>query len=260
LIHLFCFVRIYYFNYFSVEIRYLLKFLFYILCLVFYSSGYTQPVSALPAVVRLGAYSSVPQHALQMTANQAVLGHLKRFAVAVYGEKRFLLRELASYQVAVAQPVASGGFGLQLAYDGNTDYNTSKVGIAYGRTLSSRITMGVQFNYWSQHIQGYGRAAQVTVEGGLLVRFSEVLHAGFQVCNPLGVVLNKWDQKLPAVYTIGLHYQPASQVAITAELVKVAALPLAVQAGWNTASHRNFGPWQASTAARRHFLLQLVLK
>jgi hypothetical protein len=232
LIHLFCFVYICSFVYFSGEIRYLLKSLFYSLCLFVYTSGYTQAVSTtVPAVVRLGTYSSMPHHALQLAANQATLGNLKTFAAAVYGEKRFLLRELASYQVAVAQPVADGAFGLQLAYTGSADYNTSKIGIAYGQPLSNRVTMGVQFNYWNQHIRGYGRAAQVTIEGGLLVRLSEAFGAGFQVCNPVGVVLQKWDQKQPTVYTIGVAYQPAPQVAITAELVKVAALPLAVQAG-----------------------------
>jgi hypothetical protein len=209
-----------------------LKFLVYIFCLVGYTHGYAQAVSvAVPAAVRLGVYSSAPQHPLQVAANQAVLGHVKTFALAVYGENRFRLRELASYQLALAQPVGAGAFALQIAYAGNVDYNTSKVGIAYGRSLRKDITIGVQFNYWNQRIQGYGSAAQVTVEGGMLVRLSDAFHAGLQVCNPFGVAFQKWDRKQPAVYTLGAAYQPAPQVALTAELVKSTALPLAVQAG-----------------------------
>jgi hypothetical protein len=69
------------------------------------------------------------------------------------------------------------------------------------------------------------------VEGGLLLHFSKAFHAGFQLSNPMGVVLHKWDRKLPAVYTMGVGYQPSPQVAVTAELLKTAELPVMVQGG-----------------------------
>lgn len=195
--------------------------------------GYAQslPIAATPAVARLGTYSSQPHHALQAAANQAALGTLKSFAAAVYSERRFLLQELSTYHIGIAQPVADGAFALQAAYTGTADYTASKIGVAYGRKLGNRVSVGVQFNYWNQHIRGYGNAAQITAEGGVLVRLTTTFHMGFQACNPAGVVFTKWDRNLPAVYTIGAGYEPSEQVAITIELRKAERLPLAVQTG-----------------------------
>lgn len=186
--------------------------------------------TASPAITRTSVYDKRFHNALQFAANQAALGNVNGFATALYGEKRFLLRELSVYHLSIAQPAGPGAFGLYLFYSGDADYNTSKTGFAYGRNLSERLAAGVQFNYWTQHIRSYGTTAQVTVEGALLVHLSEVLHVGIQVSNPVGVVLNKAAEKLPGIYTIGAGYQPSPNVAITTEFIKIKKMPVAVQA------------------------------
>jgi len=188
-------------------------------------------VATLPAVVHVGVYRPAPQHALEAAANQAVLGGLNHFAAALYSERRFGLQEISLYHIAVAQPVGDGAFGMHLSYSGNADYNASKIGAAYGRQLGKAVQIGVQFNHWNQYTRGYGGAAQVTVEGGLLVHFSEVLHAGIQASNPFGILFQKWDQKRPAVYTIGVGYQPSQHLLLTAEVFKTAMQPVALQTG-----------------------------
>lgn len=199
--------------------------------LLLFSCGYSQVLQAAPAATRTGTYGTAQTNALHVAANQAALAYFKHFSAAVYGERRFLLQELSTYYATVAQPVGDGAFGVQLFYSGNADYNASKVGLAYGRSLGKKVSVGLQFNYINQHLRGYGNAAQVSAEGGMLVRFSEGFHAGFQVRNPAGVTFNKAIEKLPPVYTAGFTYQPAQQLGITAELIKTAALPIAVQTG-----------------------------
>jgi len=210
-----------------------LKTLFFFVGVSLLQNGFGQSLHLMtaPAVVRTGAYSNVITNALYFTANQAALRTVKHFGAALYGEKRFLLQELSFYHLAVTQPAGDGAFGLQLAFAGNTDYNASKIGVAYGRKLGERVGAGVQFNYWNQGIRGYGNIAQVTIEGGLMFQFSDVFQAGLQLCNPIGVVFGKNSEKLPAVYTIGAGYQPSQNLNITAELIKTEQLPLAIQAG-----------------------------
>lgn len=192
---------------------------------------YAQAVQPAPAAVHIGAYAKTATNALQAGANQAALGNVKSFAATVYGEKRFLLRAFSTYQVALVQPAGAGAFGMQLVYAGDADFSTSKLGFAYGRRLSKTLDVGVQFDYLNNRIRGYGSAAQVSIEGGMICHFSEAVHAGFQVCNPVGVTLPKYGQKTPAVYTAGVSYHPSEQVAITTELIKTTRLPLAVQSG-----------------------------
>lgn len=184
-----------------------------------------------PSIAYAGAYSNFNTNALHFTTNQAALPATKRFMASVYGEKAFLLQELSYYHVAVAQPVGNGAFGLQVAYAGNADYNALKTGLAYGQNLGKRISIGVQFDYWSQRIRGYAQAAQVTAEGGLLVHVSEVFQAGLQICNPAGVVFQKGLERMPVAYALGAGYQPSENVALTAALIKTEHVPWAVQAG-----------------------------
>ena len=165
-------------------------------------------------------------------ASQAALGRFKKFSAAVYGENRALLQELSLFQLALVQPVDAGAFGAQLSHFGNTDYNASKIGAAYGRNLSERLAAGVQFNYLNQHIRGYGNAAQVTVEGAVSYQFSDAFGAGFQLSNPAGAVFNKTIEKEPAVYTAGFTYQPSQHFGITAELSKTGKAPMALQTGF----------------------------
>jgi hypothetical protein len=51
------------------------------------------------------------------------------------------------------------------------------------------------------------------------------------VCNPVGVVLGKAVEKLPAIYTAGFTYQPSQAFGITTECIKTAKRPIEVQTG-----------------------------
>jgi hypothetical protein len=210
----------------------MLKLPLLLFALGFACSCYGQLLQTVPASARTGIYRNVQTNALHFTANQAALGHFKNFAAALYSEKRFLLQELSLFHLALAQPAGDGALGAQLAYSGNADYNTSKISFAYGRNLSGKVDAGIQFNYLNQYIRGYDNASQVTVEGGVVFHFSEVFHAGLQLCNPAGVLLDKTIGKVPALYTAGFTYQPSPQFGITAELVKTDKMPVAVQTGF----------------------------
>ena len=183
-----------------------------------------------PDVAAIGAYSSTPALALNFGVNQAALGSMRHFAAAVYGEKRFLLQELSTYHVAVVRPAGDGAFGVHVFYSGSADYNTMKTGFAYGRNLGKHISLGVQFDYWNQHIRGYGNEGQVSIEAGVIAHVSDVLHVGFQLSNPATIVMNKWNQKLPRKYAIGVGYQPSQLITLVAELIETAKQPLAINA------------------------------
>jgi len=77
--------------------------------------------------IGLGSYSIVQNDAFSFTSNQASLAQLKNSAVAMYGERRFLLHELTNDTSVIAVPTSSGNFGLKTSYDGFIDYNETKL-------------------------------------------------------------------------------------------------------------------------------------
>lgn len=188
------------------------------------------PVSAV--YNRITAYSNKQADALSTKTNQASLTNISTISGGVYGERRFMLEELSLYEAAVAVPTSSGTFGLRGGYFGSSDYNESNIGLAYGRKLGGKVSVGAQFNYYSFSVAGYGHASSINFEVGTLVDVSDQLHVGFHVYNPLGSELNKGEaEKLPAIYTAGLGYDASDKVFIGAEIQKVEGKDIGVNAG-----------------------------
>jgi hypothetical protein len=174
------------------------------------------------AYTRLGAYTLHYTDAFSFSANQASLAKIEMLSAGIYGERRFLLKELSFYQAAFALPTGSGNFGLLGSYEGSTEYNESNLGLAYGRKLGSKLDIGAQFNYHAIKVAGYGTASVINFESGLLFNITHQFRVGIHTYNPTGAAFKKnEEEKLPAIYTIGLGYEISNKFFISSELQKV---------------------------------------
>ena len=189
-----------------------------------------EPVSA--SYTGLGAYSNNHIDVFSFHANQAALAKIKTTSVGIYGEKRFLLNELSLYDAALTLPTSSGNFGLDARYYGFSSYNESQVGLAYGRSLGSRIDVGVQFNYYSIRIAGYGNASTINFDMGAVFHLTDNLNAGCHVYNPIGGSLGKnAEEKLASVYSMGFGYDASEKFFMSIEMKKEEDKPIDVGAG-----------------------------
>ena len=188
------------------------------------------PVSA--TYIGLGAYSQNHTDVFSFTANQAALAGVKQNAIGVFGEQRFITEGLQMFSAAGAFRTKQGNFGVQADYFGFKNYNESQLGLAYGRMLSEAIDVGIQFNYFSFRIPGYGASSAVTAELGAIAHLTEQLHAGVHVYNPVGGQLSKTkDEKLGAAYTFGLGYEASKSFLVSVEVIKQEDIPVNVNAG-----------------------------
>ena len=189
-----------------------------------------RPVAAL--YTGLGAYSIHHADVFSFTNNQASLAQMKNAAGGAYGERRFLLDQLALYQLAVAMPTKSGNFGINAAYFGFSDYNESQMGLAYGRSLGTKVDLGVQFNYNAIRISNYGNSSAINFEIGTVLHLTDKLHAGIHAYNPVGGKFGKnQEEKLASVYTAGLGYEASDKFFVSAEIEKEEDQPVNVNAG-----------------------------
>ncbi|HYK55649.1 MAG TPA: hypothetical protein VEV15_04160 [Flavisolibacter sp.] len=188
------------------------------------------PVTA--AFTRLNTYSTVHTHAFSFAANQAALGAVKSLSAGIYSERRFLLKEMSLYSAAVALPTPAGNFGLKGDYFGDASYNETGLGLAYGRKLGDKIDGGVQFNYYSFKVAGYGSASSINAEGGMIIHLTEAFNVGVHLYNPTGVSVGKnAEEKLPAIYSAGFGYDVSKKFFIGAEVEKTEDQPVNVNAG-----------------------------
>lgn len=182
--------------------------------------------------ISLGAYSTKQLDPFSFTGNQAALAQIKTAGVGVYGERRFLLADNSVYGLAAAIPTKKGNIGVQVNYAGFANFNEQKAGLAYARSLGTKVDIGVQFNYYGYKIPAYNNASTINFEAGAIVHFSDKLNAGIHVYNPVSGKLGKTgDEKLASAYKFGVGYDASDNFYISSEIVKEEDQPINVTSG-----------------------------
>ncbi len=212
-------------------IKHLIISVFFILfCFYLTAQNFHTPVAA--GYSKLTTYSSHHGDAFSFSGNQAALANAKNFSAGIYGERRFMLQELSLYNLAAALPTPSGNFGLRGSYYGNSEYNESQIGLAYGRNLGNIISIGAQFNYNFFQISGYGNSSAINFEAGIIFHVTEVLNIGLHAYNPTNARIGKnEEEKLPAVYTAGIGYDASVNFFFSGEIQKVEDQNVSINAG-----------------------------
>ncbi|MGV3632643.1 MAG: hypothetical protein ACO1O6_15660 [Bacteroidota bacterium] len=153
--------------------------------------------------------------------NPGALGALKKTTFGVSYENRFLLKELQSQAFVVAHPVKKGVFSLGVQSYGYSAYRTNRLGLGYALQLSDKIFAGVQVNYLSLKINGYGSKGTVSGEAGMLAKINEQLSFGFSVLNlNQAKLVPAQNDRFSTYLRLGLAYNVSSKVILLAEAEK----------------------------------------
>lgn len=168
-----------------------------------------------------GAYSRNFHQLLTALQNQAALAYVPVVTAGAGTERRFMLKEISTHTAAVAIPVRDGGFGVHLQQSGYTDYRRQTIGLAYGRTLGNRFSIGMQVNYLSRTIPQYTTARTLVFELGCLMHLTTQLHMGLQAFNPTGSGSQRLDnEKVPSIYRAGLGYEVTPTFLLSAAVTQ----------------------------------------
>ena len=163
--------------------------------------------------------------------NPAGLSSIDHLGFSFYGEQRFTLTELKQVSAVAAMPMGkNGGIGLVLGYYGFDAYNEQRIGIAYGRKLSEKISLGTQLYSWSTRIPEYGSKTALSFELGIQVKISSQVSMGGKVINPARISVID-EEYLPTIMSVGLLYKPGKGISIAAEAEKDVLHPLRVKIG-----------------------------
>jgi len=176
-------------------------------------------------------YSSGFIDAFSFTGNTAAHARVKNAQAAVYGETPYLQQGLKNMLAAGAVPAKFGSIGLSAKIFGDMDYGENTISLACARSLGTKLDLGIQFNYNTLRISGYGGASAVTADLGTIIHFTEKFRGGIQIRNPVG---GRWgdenSEKFPAVFSFGFGYEPSKGVLFTGEIIKDEQRPVKVNA------------------------------
>jgi hypothetical protein len=163
-------------------------------------------------------------------SNQAGLAQLENPAVSVFGQQRFLIEDLQQFAFAAALPTNSGTLGLNIQHFGSKLYNEQKIGLAYGRKLMDKLSIGAQFDILRTSIAEFGNSTRFTFELGLQSQISEQISFAAHLFNPLRQETVE-NELMPTVLTLGGAYRPNDLTSVFLELEKDVSRPLIVKTG-----------------------------
>lgn len=200
-----------------------------LLCLLVY----LHPIAGLTQMLRMGGsalppvciYSAHEGTAVSLS-NPASMAGLKKMAVLLSGERRFMLQDLGVYQLAVAVPLAGGGAAITAGRAGNAFYHESHLGIAYARKIA-QADIGIRFNYYGFGATGYGSAPAFTIEAAFAFHLSGSLVAGLHVYNPTSVHYGKRGEEwLPFAVAGGIGFDASENFFLAMALEKWEGQPI----------------------------------
>lgn len=145
-------------------------------------------------------------------------------------EQRFGLSELTMATAGVAYGKGLGGFGLSLGSFGFDTYQETRIGLAYGRKLSEKFSVGAEFVGFATNTEGYASTFDLTFGLGAKLEITPQLSIGARVFSPVRTERLP-DEYLPQLLAIGFTYQPTEQLLINAEIHQDADHPTRFRGG-----------------------------
>jgi hypothetical protein len=143
-----------------------------------------------------------------------------------------MLAATSYYNAAVVLPTGAGNIGLQCNYSGFKNFSENNIGLAYAKSLGSKVDLGIQFNYYGYRIPVYGAASTINFDAGIIVHLTEQLNAGMHLQNPVGGKLGKQStEKIASVYSFGLGYDISENCFVSTAIIKEEDLPVNIITG-----------------------------
>jgi len=193
------------------------------------AGGENYPIGARSAA--MGNASTMLSDLWAVHHNQAGLAGLTSPVAGIHYENRFSLQELSLQAAAFALPLAGDGhsvIGLSVVSFGYSAYSDMKVGLAFGKQLGDKYSVGLQLDYLQTSIGNeYGRKGAVAAEVGLQAEVIDNLTMGVHIFNPTRAKLLEYNiqeevetERIPTIMRFGMNYAFSEKVSVSLETEK----------------------------------------
>jgi hypothetical protein len=153
-------------------------------------------------------------------SNPAALAYLERPCIHLQAENPWCIPELATVSFSLCMPVRAGTFGLTLSRYGYAAFHENQAGLSFGKSLGKKVTAGISLDYRNvKQYADYGSLYAIIPSFGIQVLPLSCLTVGLHVSNPAGQGYYPHGYlKFPALFKIGLAYQPEPDILFCFEL------------------------------------------
>ena len=195
-------------------------FLFFSLITIgYYSWAQIGAPSAGARSFAMGEASTTLRDVYSAGNNPAAMPFVENPSLGLSGVSYFGFSDLTNAWLATVLPTDLGAFGGSVQYQGDPNFNQTKVGIGYGRKLSNNLSLGILLDYCHTRINELGTGSAITFDAGLLFQPIPELTASARVFNPIKASPGNdfANEQLPALFALGLAYEPSKHFLLLAE-------------------------------------------
>lgn len=168
-----------------------------IMCVVQYVYVHGQTLQQGEQIIplSLGAYR-IENNAAFITAHRPAAGTFTpKKTIGIYGENRFMLKQIANIQGALNIPVQSVLLSFSGQYHGTRFLSTQSIGTGIGLKLSPRLSTGIKISSHWLKINSISPIHTMIVDGGLLYKINDKILWGLHIRT--SSTINK-TQKMPS--------------------------------------------------------------
>lgn len=211
----------------------LLFFLCFLFCLPFLVTGQTDPLTQVHGA-RSQGMGNLRVHGRDTWSffnNPGGLPKLESSEIAAGSDLRFGLKELSTVDLVGVWKIKSGTLGFGLSRYGGKLFNQQSLGLAFANQLGI-VSVGGKLEWFQTQIEGFGTGSSLIFSLGGMAELSPNFSVGASISNLSRSKLSKdSDTRLPTGVSLGVFYNPISQLQIHLEVEKDIQINPIIKAG-----------------------------
>jgi hypothetical protein len=166
----------------------------------------------------LGGSSAASGDVWSAANNPGAVTQVKNLQAGLYTEQRFNESNLRLTNLSVVVPTKYVHIAGTINYYGYSAFNQQRLGLSVSKKLNAIFSLGIQLNYVSTFIEGYGQAGNTALGGGVYIKPLSKLSLGFTIFNPTQNTYGKYTtDKIPSYGRLGCAYDVSDKITLNME-------------------------------------------
>jgi hypothetical protein len=193
----------------------------------------SQGEAGAPAAAMAGAFQSRESVWMMFHNPAGIAGGTKKIQAGIFGENRFLMKELSEQGFALSAGFGKSAIGLSYRSYGFDSFKESGATLSYAMTLSEKLRAAIQLRYLALSFGDvYGRSSLVSGSVGLLYDVTTKLSVGAHLEDPTRPYYSESSNVRRSVrYRITPAYRFSEKLYVAAEIRKTADTPVSLRFG-----------------------------
>ncbi|MEN2282696.1 hypothetical protein AAGF08_11210 [Algoriphagus sp. SE2] len=160
------------------------------------------------------------QDAWTIFNNIGTLDRIEDSHIVLGVENRYGLKELSTFDLAVALKTELGSFGFNLSRFGGKLFNQQMLGIGYSQKLGI-ASFGLKADWFQTQIQDFGTGNSLVLSIGGVADLGPKIQLGAYFSNLNNSKISRYSEdRLPTLISMGISYFPVSSLQFHLEVEK----------------------------------------